>query len=256
MIKPRIALSGMLITLGGVFWLHGCGVLGPKDTIADLNKVELEIKEEYVEDSLEKAMESYQKFLQETPEGALTPEAIRRLADLKIEKEYGKQSSAESSKAESSKAKAAAVSAAGTASVPVPLPSTAVSSVVSPVAAAITAAPIGVIIAKDNKKKEATPQAQSGVIARHGESQKAFEKRASEKQDLAALASAEAAALPEADLQTAGALEAIELYKGLLVKYPYYERNDQVLYQLSRAYEETGQIEKAMSGHCDQDIVC
>ena len=48
------------------------------------------------------------------------------------------------------------------------------------------------------------------------------------------------------DLQTAGALEAIELYKGLLVKYPLYERNDQVLYQLSRAYEETGQVEEAM----------
>ena len=42
-------------------------------------------------------------------------------------------------------------------------------------------------------------------------------------------------------------MEAIELYKNLLVKYPYYERNDQVLYQLSRAYEETGQIEKAMN---------
>jgi len=41
-------------------------------------------------------------------------------------------------------------------------------------------------------------------------------------------------------------MEAIELYKGLLVKYPLYERNDQVLYQLSRAYEETGQLEKAM----------
>lgn len=33
-------------------------------------------------------MESYQKFLEETPETAMTPEALRRLADLKIEKEY------------------------------------------------------------------------------------------------------------------------------------------------------------------------
>jgi len=49
-----------------------------------------------------------------------------------------------------------------------------------------------------------------------------------------------------AELETAGAMEAIELYKSLLVKYPLYERNDQVLYQLSRAYEETGQIEKAI----------
>ena len=48
------------------------------------------------------------------------------------------------------------------------------------------------------------------------------------------------------DLQAAGAKEAIELYKGLLKKYPLFERNDQVLYQLSRAYEETGQIDIAM----------
>jgi len=41
-------------------------------------------------------------------------------------------------------------------------------------------------------------------------------------------------------------MEAIELYKGLLKKYPLFERNDQVLYQLSRAYEETGQIDIAM----------
>ena len=34
-------------------------------------------------------MESYRRFLEETPESALTPEAMRRLADLKIEREYG-----------------------------------------------------------------------------------------------------------------------------------------------------------------------
>ena len=34
-------------------------------------------------------MEGYQRFLEETPESALTPAAMRRLADLKIEREYG-----------------------------------------------------------------------------------------------------------------------------------------------------------------------
>ena len=34
-------------------------------------------------------MQSYQRFLEETPETQRTPEAMRRLADLKIEKEYG-----------------------------------------------------------------------------------------------------------------------------------------------------------------------
>ena len=43
------------------------------------------------------------------------------------------------------------------------------------------------------------------------------------------------------------AAEAIALYEKLLAKYPHYERNDQVLYQLSRAYDEAGATEKAMS---------
>ena len=42
-----------------------------------------------VNEGLDKATQSYQRFLDETPESALTPEAMRRLADLKIEKEYG-----------------------------------------------------------------------------------------------------------------------------------------------------------------------
>jgi tetratricopeptide (TPR) repeat protein len=46
------------------------------------------------------------------------------------------------------------------------------------------------------------------------------------------------------DLQGA---EAIKLYTSLLKSYPDYPRNDQVLYQLARAYETTGQPEKALS---------
>ena len=45
------------------------------------------------------------------------------------------------------------------------------------------------------------------------------------------------------DLQGA---EAIKLYSTLLKSYPDYPRNDQVLYQLARAYETTGQPEKAL----------
>jgi len=59
------------------------------NTIATLRGVQIEIKEEKIEGGLEKAMLSYQRFLEGTPDSALTPEAIRRLADLKIEKEYG-----------------------------------------------------------------------------------------------------------------------------------------------------------------------
>ena len=46
------------------------------------------------------------------------------------------------------------------------------------------------------------------------------------------------------DLQSA---EAIKLYATLLKAYPDYERNDQVLYQLARAYETTGQPEQALA---------
>jgi tetratricopeptide (TPR) repeat protein len=41
--------------------------------------------------------------------------------------------------------------------------------------------------------------------------------------------------------------EAIELYTSLLKAYPDHPRNDQVLYQLARAYETTGQPEKALA---------
>lgn len=41
--------------------------------------------------------------------------------------------------------------------------------------------------------------------------------------------------------------EAIKLYTNLLKSYPDYPRNDQVLYQLARAYETTGQPEKALA---------
>lgn len=46
------------------------------------------------------------------------------------------------------------------------------------------------------------------------------------------------------DLQGA---EAIKLYSTLLQAYPDYARNDEVLYQLARAYETTGQPEQALS---------
>ena len=46
------------------------------------------------------------------------------------------------------------------------------------------------------------------------------------------------------DLQS---VEAIKLYATLLKAYPDYARNDQVLYQLARAYETTGQPEQALA---------
>src|SRR5689334_14605175 len=51
----------------------------------------------------------------------------------------------------------------------------------------------------------------------------------------------------EANTIDAQGAEAIKLYTSLLKSYPDYPRNDQVLYQLARAYETTGQPEKALA---------
>ena len=70
--------------------LFSCQTPGAKDTLANLRGAHIDIKEERIEGGLDKAMEGYQRFLEETPgSSALKPEALRRLADLKIEKEYG-----------------------------------------------------------------------------------------------------------------------------------------------------------------------
>ena len=69
--------------------LASCASVSEKGTIAELRDVKLDLSDEVIEGGIEKAMQSYQNFLEETPETAMTPEAIRRLADLKIEREYG-----------------------------------------------------------------------------------------------------------------------------------------------------------------------
>ncbi len=58
-------------------------------TLAELRALEPDVTEVQVENSLDQAMVGYENFLEEAPESALTPEAMRRLADLKLEKEYG-----------------------------------------------------------------------------------------------------------------------------------------------------------------------
>ena len=81
----RIRLSILLLPTV----LIACQSTGDKDTSAGLRHVQIEIKEDKIEGGIDKAMLSYQRFLEETPSSALAPEAMRRLADLKIEKEYG-----------------------------------------------------------------------------------------------------------------------------------------------------------------------
>ncbi|MEO1204474.1 MAG: hypothetical protein AAFX10_17350, partial [Pseudomonadota bacterium] len=58
-------------------------------TLAELESVEPDVEEVYLADSLERAADSYRRYLNETRESELTPEAMRRLADLQLEREYG-----------------------------------------------------------------------------------------------------------------------------------------------------------------------
>ena len=192
--------------------LSACQSVGGNDTIAKLRNTQIEIKEEKIEGGLEKAMEGYRRFLEETPNSALSPEAIRRLADLKVEREYGLLPGD-------------TVAEGRVSATALPSPKRAAG---PEVATAGTSVPA---LAKDPVP---------------GESQAAFEKRAAQGPALGTAAAADGLVEGADDLKRVGALEAIELYKKLLKDYPTYERNDQVLYQMSRAYEELGRVDEAM----------
>ncbi|MDH5434167.1 MAG: tetratricopeptide repeat protein, partial [Gammaproteobacteria bacterium] len=219
--NPRNSL--LLISLIGL--LSGCASTNNSNTLASLNLVNIEIKDEKVEDGLNKALSSYEQFLKQAPESSLTPEAMRRLADLKIKKEYESEDSAASTATNLTESNLK--------------PAQAGSSVTLP----------AISTSSNTSKRElksvagADTMAADSPIAVLSESEKEFSERASQEIEVAADKSA--VVLPEAG-EVSGAQEAIALYKKLLTKYPYYERNDQVLYQLSRAYEDLGEIEIAM----------
>src|SRR5215470_198936 len=60
-------------------------------TLATLHDVRPDTKEVPVDQGLNRAVQSYRDFLKQAPDSKLAPEAMRRLADLSIEKEYGIQ---------------------------------------------------------------------------------------------------------------------------------------------------------------------
>jgi cellulose synthase operon protein C len=204
-----------LLILAVPAMLVACQSISDKDTIASLRHVKIELKEEKIEGGIEKAMLGYQRFLEETPDSALTPEAIRRLADLKIEKEYGVFTEGDR--------------LAGQARVTVlPAPERAT----RPEATSAIGAPSGQALAHRMVRSESETE---------------FEKRATQRQEVAGrAASADGPAEGTDDLERANSREAIALYTKLLNDYPLYERNDQVLYQMSRAYEELGRTQEAM----------
>jgi len=185
-----------------------CSSFDKRGTIAQLRHQHIEIREEKIEGGIEKAIVSYQRFLAEAHGSPLASEAIRRLADLKVEKEYGFISD---EKAET-----------GTAlqlSAPEPA-------------------------LRPNIELTKTQQSEAPAGDR---SESDFEQRATLSQPVVTTAKADSDGDQAIDdLEKAGPLEAIALYKKLLDEYPLYQRNDQVLYQMSRAYEELGRNGEAL----------
>ena len=193
--------------------LVSCATPSQQGTLAELAEVEPDVEEVYLGDSLERAADSYRRYLEETSDSARTPEAMRRLADLQIEQEYGLMGTADAAVVNSSRAEPAAM-----------------------------AAPDKAVIASgsDNTAIQASGPS---------ESEQDFEQRAMERDALLSATPAQFDSPFDAATSEpipTGPREAIQTYQKILRTYPNYERNDQVLYQMSRAYEEIGAPDEAM----------
>ncbi len=208
-----------------VFWLlpiglAGCAANPDRATLAELQQAEPDVADVHVADSLERAETSYRAYLEKTPSSVMTPEAMRRLADLQIEKEFGIIGSGEIIEM-AAEDEPSAMTARQERRLAPPEPAA-----VAP---------------------RAQPPAMLPEPAVDAESLEDFERRTTAPQGLP-LAPADSS-LPLAGVSgaaPAGPLEAIETYRRILAEYPNYERADQVLYQMSRAYDELGQPDEAM----------
>jgi tetratricopeptide (TPR) repeat protein len=200
----------MPIVLG--LLLVGCSGNPDKRTISQLREVDPDLREQHVDDSLVKAVASYRQFLDETPEHTMAPEAMRRLADLQIEKEYGIIGSGEL----------------------IELP--------TPPGGRVPAAVAEQLVDRDGV--EILPAAQTNEV----ESDAAFEDRTTTGWAVMLGEQLEQSDLPDgsAALDLSGPRQAIATYQQILSEYPWYERNDQVLYQMARAYDELAQPDEAM----------
>ena len=232
--------KGLLITQLAL--LLSCSAANRQETLASLEDVEFEVKEEKVDGSLDKAMASYERFLEVTPETEMTPEALRRLADLKIQKEYDLKNVENTSEVKkelpiklSTMTKKTAKAAAGSyeQATAMKVPNTEFKPII--------------------KKEDNSIVGRNSSIADVSENEELFSNRAGEKIDLGRTPRTkitppgEKNVIDEEALHAARASDAIKIYQELIKKYPLFERNDQVLYQLSRAYEEIGQIDNAMN---------
>jgi len=196
--------------------LYACATTSNEGTLAELQHIEADTEEVYLDDSLERAADSYRRYLEETSVSARTPEAMRRLADLQIEQAYGVIGSGEI-------VEMAAPDSASQSDLPAP----------------DIAANAGEIAIEHESTGPSAPT----------ESEQDFEQRATARKELLTESTQYDTQSPggESKPVPGGPLEAIETYRQILETYPNYERNDKVLYQMSRAYDEIGQPDEAMA---------
>ena len=194
-------MKRLLLLLSAAAVVPGCAVHPDGGTLADLRSVEPVLEEIRLDDSLDMAAEGYRRYLEETPTGVRTAEAMRRLADLQIEKEFGIIGDGEY--------------------IEMTAPETAASTAGSPPARAARPAP--------------------------AESEREFEQRAT------AMSLPDAAVPDDPFVEPAetgptasGPRAAIATYEQILESWPHYERRDQVLYQMARAWDELGETENAI----------
>src|SRR5216683_1996281 len=183
--------------------------LGTAGTLAELRNVRPDVQEVKVEQGLDQAMQHYRRFLEDAPETAMTPEAMRRLADLQLEKQFGIRAGGAKPR-EMAAPKPAHVLAGSRAGSPHP---------------AAVAASAG--LQESDQDFERRTTAEAGILAGSN-------------------AGASPADAVRAGADPNGPLEAIALYNRLLTEYPSYKNSDQVLYQMARAYDELGRTEEAI----------
>jgi len=88
-------MNGLTIpTVLALAFILGCAarpnkLVGTAGTLADLRNVRPDVQDVKVEQGLDQAMLQYRRFLEDAPVNAMTPEAMRRLADLQLEKQFG-----------------------------------------------------------------------------------------------------------------------------------------------------------------------
>jgi TolA-binding protein len=210
-------------------------------TLATLHQVRPDTQEAPVEQGLDRAVQSYREFLNQAPDSKLAPDAMRRLADLQLEKEFGIQGDGklleQAAPPSGGAANSTAPSSGGVAQIkPAPGP-------VRDRAAGLRAPTVTKIDARAGTRSQAGESGSGSA----GISERDLEQRAAYQPGIQAPDAGSQLALPgEMDAARAGPLEAIALYDELLAKYPQYAGRDQVLYQKARAYEELGQPDEAM----------